>query len=145
MPKQVFNFTIPVKPRTKKNHSQLVTLKNGRQMLLPSKPYKEFEKAVCDWFKDLSTGRLYTSDFTKVSFPIHTPVNLKCHFYKDKNYKSDLTGYLQAIQDSLVKAGFLDDDNSKIIVSVNGSKVFLDRENPRIEIEVTFLEGENYV
>ncbi|MCD7779631.1 MAG: RusA family crossover junction endodeoxyribonuclease [Candidatus Gastranaerophilales bacterium] len=138
MTKRIFNFTIPVKPRTKKNHSQLVTLKNGRQMLLPSKPYKEFEKAVCEWFKK-------GAKYFMVSFPIQTPVNLKCHFYKDKNYKSDLAGYLQAIQDSLVKAGFLDDDNSKIVVSTDGSRVLLDRENPRIEVEVTFLEGENYV
>ena len=120
-------FTIPVAPRTKKNHSQLVTLKNGRQMLLPSKSYKEFEKKVCRWVK------INLMDFE----PISSPVNMACRFYKDKDYKSDLPGYLQAICDALVVANVFTDDNHRIISSTNGSEVFLDRENPRIEIEIT--------
>ena len=68
--------------------------------------------------------------------PVDCPVNLKCIFYKEKDYKGDLVGYLQAIQDTLVKAKVLLDDNHKIVASTNGSKVFLDREHPRIEIEI---------
>ncbi len=125
----MLQFTIPVKPRTKKNHSSIVTLKNGRTLLLPSKPYKEFEKSVCQFIKG----------YFKVLNPIDRPCNLKCVFYKDKNYKSDLMGYLQAIADALVKAGLLVDDNSNIIVSTDGSKVLLDRERPRIEVEISFI------
>lgn len=123
-------FTIPVKPRTKKNHSSIVTLKNGRTLLLPSKPYKEFEKSVCDFIKEHFKGLE----------PIDKAINLKCIFYKDKNYKSDLMGYMQAIADALVKARLLADDNSNIVVSTNGSKVLLDKLNPRIEVEIDFLE-----
>lgn len=122
-------FTIPVAPRTKKNSSQLVTLRNGRQMILPSKSYKEFEKKVCSWVK------------TNIqSEPISSPVNMACRFYKDKDYKSDLPGYLQAICDALVKANIFKDDNHKIIHSTDGSEVLLDRQNPRIEIEITKIE-----
>lgn len=121
-------FTIPVKPRTKKNHSQLVTLKTGRQMLLPSKTYKEFEKGVLAFVKK----------FPQLKLKINEPINLECHFYKDKNYKSDLVGYLQAIQDALVKAEVLEDDNHTIVESTDGSKVFLDREEPRIEVFISF-------
>lgn len=120
-------FTIPVKPRTKKNSSQLVTLRDGRQMLLPSKAYKEFEKEVCAWVK---TNLI---DFKTIS----SPVNMCCRFYKDKDYRSDLPGYLQAICDALVKANILEDDNHKILASTDGSEVLLDRKNPRIEIEIT--------
>lgn len=127
----MIKFTIPVRPRTKKNHSNIVTLKNGRTLLLPSKPYKEFEKSVCDFVKGY---------FKPSVSPINQPVNLKCIFYKDKNYKSDLMGYLQAIADSLVKAGLLEDDNSNIVVSTDGSKVMLDRNRPRIEIEITEIQ-----
>lgn len=122
-------FTIPVKCRTKKNHSSIVTLKNGRTLLLPSKPYKEFEKSVCDFIKG----------YFKVLEPIDKAINLKCVFYKDKNYKSDLMGYMQAIADALVKAKLLTDDNSNIVVSTDGSKVLLDKSNPRIEVEISFL------
>ena len=128
-------MTIPVKPRTKKNHMQLVTLKTGRQMLLPSRQYKEFEKEVVEVVDDLRMKECI--GLTAIGYPI----NLKCTFYKEKDYKADLTGYLQAIQDALVKAKVLADDNHKIVASTDGSKVYLDRNNPRIEIEITKIGG----
>ena len=130
----VLKFTIPVKPRTKKNHSQLVTLKTGRQMLLPSKTYKEFEKEVVNFIKK----------HPELKLNIDEMINLECHFYKDKNYKSDLVGYLQAIQDALVKAEVLKDDNHTIVTSTDGSRVHLDRAEPRIEVYITFLNEVNY-
>ena len=123
-------FTLPVKPRTKKNSSSFVTLKNGRTILLPSKYYRAFEKEVVD-FIEVNFGNLE---------PIDKPINLCCVFYKEKNLKSDLVGYLQAIQDALVKANLLADDNTNIVASTDGSRVELDRENPRIEVKITWKE-----
>lgn len=123
-------FTLPVKPRTKKNSSSFVTLRTGRTILLPSKAYREFEKEVITNIKGMF-GNLE---------PIDKPINLCCVFYKDKNYKSDLVGYLQAIQDALVKAKFLLDDNSNIVASTDGSRIELDRTNPRIEVKITWKE-----
>lgn len=123
-------FTIPVKPRTKKNSSSFVTLKNGRTILLPSKYYREFEKEVVSFIEN-NFGNLE---------PIDKPINLCCVFYKEKNHKSDLVGYLQAIQDALVKAKFLLDDNSNIVASTDGSRVELDRTNPRIEVNIKWKE-----
>ena len=127
-------FTIPVKPRTKKNHMQLVTLKTGRQMLLPSKAYKTFEKEVLNF---IAENPLIIKSNDEFTLPIQDVINLKCTFYKEKDFKSDLAGYRQAIQDVLVKAGVIKDDNHKIIESTNGSKVLLDKENPRIDVEIT--------
>lgn len=129
----MIKFTIPVKPRTKKNHQSFVTLKNGRTILLPSKPYKEFEKQVVEYI---------TAHFGNME-PINFPINLKCVFYKDADRKSDLVGYMQAIQDALVEAGFIEDDNHTIVKSTDGSEVLLDRKNPRIEIEVTMSTSSN--
>ena len=123
-------FTLPIKPRTKKNSSSFVTLKNGRTILLPSKYYRAFEKEAVSYVESLF-GNLE---------PIDRPINLCCVFYKDKNHISDLVGYLQAIQDTLVKAGLLKDDNSNIVASTDGSRVELDRENPRIEVKITWKE-----
>jgi Holliday junction resolvase RusA-like endonuclease len=127
----MLEFTIPVAPRTKKNHGQIVTLKTGRTMMLPSKQYREFEKEVVK-FVDNNFGNIE---------PIDKPINLCCKFYKDKDYKADLMGYLQAIQDALVKAKLLLDDNHKIVETTDGSKIFLDRNNPRVEVSITFKEG----
>lgn len=126
-----WGFTIPVAPRTKKNHGNIVTLKTGRTMMLPSKQYKEFEKKVVAFVKQNFKG---TEAITE-------PINLCCKFYKDKDYKADLVGYLQAIQDALVKAGLIADDNHKIVASTDGSEIFLDREKPRVEITITFKKG----
>ena len=120
-------FTIPVKPRTKKNSQSFVTLKNGRTILLPSKPYKEFESLSVKYI-EYELGNIETIDY---------PINLKAWFFKDKNYKSDLVGYLQALQDTLVKAKILQDDNTKIVFSTDGSRIFHDKNYPRIEVEIT--------
>lgn len=134
----MMKFTLPIKPRTKKNHMQLVTLKTGRQMLLPSKAYKQFEKEVLNFVAD---NPLIIKSNEEFKLPIQEQINLKCLFYKEKDYKADLAGYIQAIQDVLVKAGVIIDDNHKVIVSTNESKVFLDRDNPRIEIEITKISS----
>ena len=124
-------FTIPVKCRTKKNHGQIVHTKTGRHVVLPSPQYKEFEKEVIKYV---------TAEFGNIE-PIDFKCNLKCIFYKDRNYQSDLVGYLQAIQDALVKAGILKDDNTNIVTTVNGSEVRYDKENPRIEVEIEAIES----
>lgn len=53
----------------------------------------------------------------------------------------DLVNLLEATCDILVHYRVLEDDNSKIVVSHDGSRVLYDKENPRVEIwitEVTF-------
>lgn len=139
--KDNISFILYIAPRTKKNHSRIVTLKNGRRFLRPSKQYEEFEKDM--WYALMYAPTYYTQtnaisiDLTKLN--IDYPINLKCVFYKDKNYKADLCGYLQAIQDCLVKYRVLSDDNDKIIKSVDGSRCEVDKDNPRIEIEIRRL------
>lgn len=123
----MLKFTLGVAPRTKKNSQSFVTLKNGRTILLPSKPYKEFEKQVIQAVSSLF-GNLETID---------EPINLKCIFYKDAKRKSDLVGYEQAICDALVKAGLIADDNHDIVASMDGSRVYYDKNYPRIEVEIT--------
>ena len=41
----MLNFTIPLKPVTKKNSSQIITNKaTGRPMVIPSKAYRQYEQ-----------------------------------------------------------------------------------------------------
>ena len=40
----------------------------------------------------------------------------------------------------LVKYGVLKDDNSEIITSHDGSRVLYDKDNPRTEVTIRFLE-----
>ena len=113
---------IPFEPVTKKNHSQVVMIK-GKPIILPSKPYQEYEKK-CKQYMPL------------LSKPINNPINLKCHFYKGTHRKCDITNLLQAVCDILVKYKVLEDDNYSIIESFDGTRVFYDKDNPRTEIYI---------
>ena len=60
-----------------------------------------------------------------------------CMFKKD----GDLTNLHEALHDILVKYHVIADDNCKIIVSTDGSRVLYDRENPRTEVTITKAGG----
>ena len=127
-------FTMPFKAVTKKNHSNIITLKNGRKVLIPSKAYIAFEKEVCKFIK-----QKFGTAFTPIDFPI----NVKAIYYQDSNRRADLCNYHAALHDALVKSGLITDDNFKIITSTDGSRVKIDKAEPRIEVEITKLEGDN--
>lgn len=94
-------------------------------MILPSKAYEEYE-ANC---------RYFIKDEYKVN--IDYPVNIKCTFYMPTARRVDLTNLLEAVDDMLVKYDVLFDDNYNIVQSHDGSRVYIDRENPRTIIEIT--------
>ena len=120
------NFTIKLPPITKKNHSQIIFNRNtGQRMVIPSKQYREYEHE-CAWF--MPPERM------------EGKVNVKAIFYMPTKRRVDLVNLLQALLDILVKYGVIEDDNSNVVVSVDGSRVRYDKENPRTEVEIT--EGE---
>ena len=116
-------IVIPLNPVTKKNHNAVVMV-HGRPMVLPSKPYREYEKACKEYIPVLREP------------PISYPINLKCHYYMGTRRKCDITNLLQATCDILVKYGVLDDDNYTIVASTDGTRVFYDKENARTEIYI---------
>jgi Holliday junction resolvase RusA-like endonuclease len=122
MSEVVVKFTVPLPPITKKN-SQRIVMRGNKPIILPSEKYKEYEDAAL-WF----IPKRLTIDF---------PVNVKCIFYMPNNRLCDLTNHLEAIDDVMVKAGLLKDDNYKIIASHDGSRVMVDKNNPRTEVEIT--------
>ena len=115
------HITIPLPPVTKKNSQRIVNVGKYHKVL-PSKAYVEYEKE-CGWY--LPRGEM-----------IDYPVEVKCLFYMPTKRRVDLTNLLEAIDDVLVKYGVLEDDNFRIIVSHDGSRVLYDHENPRTEIEI---------
>jgi Holliday junction resolvase RusA-like endonuclease len=54
----------------------------------------------------------------------------------------DLANLTEALQDVLVKANVLEDDNSEIVVSTDGSRVKYDKARPRTEIIITRVQNE---
>lgn len=120
-------YTIRKPPITKKNSQQiLINKKTGRPFIMPSKKYKEYEQEAI-WF-------LHPRGET-----INYPVNIKCVFYMPTLRKTDLTNLLEAVDDLLVYAGIIEDDNYQIVVGHDGSRVSYDKLNPRTEITITPL------
>ena len=118
-------FTIGLNPVTKKNNGRIITKPFPK--LLPSKRYEEYEKA-CGWFlgnyKDLK---------------ISEPVNVKAIYYRQDRRRIDLCNLHEALCDMLVHYGVIEDDNSEIVATMDGSKVLHDKENPRTEVTITWL------
>ena len=117
-------LVIKGKPITKKNSMRMVTnKKTGRVFPIPSKQYEAYKK-------------LFLSQVRRPQITIDQPVNVQAVYYMPTRHRVDITNLLSATHDLLVDAGVLEDDNSKIVVGVDGSRVFYDKINPRVEITI---------
>ena len=118
----MLKIIIPLNSVTKKNHGQIVMIK-GRPIMLPSKPYQEYEKKCKQYMP-------------KLDEPIDYPIKLKCTYYMETRRKCDITNLLQATCDLLVKYKVIEDDNYSIVASVDGSRVEYNKEYPHCEIYI---------
>ena len=128
MSDSMIKFTIPLPPISKKNSQRIMmNRQTGKPFISPSKQYKDYESAAM-WF----IPKLRQPN------PINQPVNIKCLFYMPTKRKCDLTNLLEAIDDVMVKAGLLEDDNYTVIESHDGSRVLYDKDNPRTDVFIEF-------
>lgn len=122
-------ITIPIAPVTKKNSMKPRMDRSGRfRGMMQSDAYRRYEEE-CLW-------RIPE----KCRAGIDYPVNVKAIYYMPTRRVVDITNLHSALHDVLVKAGVLRDDNSRIVVSTDGSRVLYDKEHPRTEVEITRYE-----
>ena len=126
------SFTIKLIPVTKKNHQQIIkNPRTGSLMVIPSKQYRQYEQDAA-WF------------LPKLNEPINEPVNVRCIYYMPTHRRVDLVNLQEATLDILVKYGVLEDDNCNIVVSMDGSRVEYDKDEPRTEVIIEYLGGDEY-
>ena len=127
----MIEFIIPIKPVTKKNSQQIIPIKTKtgkmRHIIIPSAEYKKFEKECLPYLNRVK------AEIGVINYPI----NLECVFFVEKKLKYDLSNLLNAIDDALVHSGLILDDNRDIIAGHDFSRVYHNKENPRIEIKIT--------
>lgn len=124
-------FIVTGAPRTKKTSNQLVRTKGkGRAVVLPSKAWRAWVKDALILPSDNEAG--------KADLPIEEMCNCKAVFYRDAR-RGDAVGYYQGLADLLEKRGVL--ANDKQILSWDGSRMLIDRENPRTEVELEVIDG----
>lgn len=117
-------------PRTKKNSARILQGRGGRRFVAPSAAFEDYQ-AACLW------------QIRAPPEPISARVNVRCVYYMATRRKVDLANLIEATCDILVKAGVLADDNSGIVAAHDGSRVELDRKQPRVEIEIEEMEDKN--
>lgn len=122
-------FILPVRPATKKNSGQIV-MRGKYPVLLPSKQYLAFEKQCMPFLNHIK----------QTAGVINYPVNVECSFFMETRRRVDLPNLLNAIDDAMVKSGLILDDNRDIIAAHDGSRVFHDKFNPRIEVKITEMK-----
>lgn len=121
-------ITIPFTPVSKKNHQQIIRI-GGIPRIIQSKQYRDYERAAV-----LHLNMIYKA-FGMA--PIEGPVNVQMVFYMSTRRRVDLVNLQEAALDVLVRGEVLADDNSKIVVSMDGSRVSYDKDHPRTEITIT--------
>lgn len=123
----MIRFTVCGAPRTKKTSNRLVHA-GGRARVLPSKAWTK-------WTKTAFIGTQYSRDVAfRVTEVADRPYNCRAIFYRDAK-RGDAVGYYQGLADLLEKRGII--SNDKWLVSWDGSRLEIDRDNPRVEVELT--------
>ena len=118
----MFRLTLLGDPRTKKN-SQQILYKGSTPFITQSEAYRQYAES-CGWQIRVVPG-------------IKLPCNVKMVYYMATHRRVDLCNLQEATLDILVRYGVLEDDNCKIVVSMDGSRVDYDKENPRVEVTIT--------
>ena len=126
------HLTIFGNPRPKKNNMRPARRRNGSLMLIQSQNYIDFASSakpqLLEQYKDNA---------------IDYAVNVKLVYYRADNRRTDLVNLQNATLDILVDANVLADDNYKIVASTDGSRVYVDKDNPRTEIYITAKKGDD--
>ena len=124
-------YVIPGCAVPKKNSTQIAFNRStGRPFVTQSKRYKEYEKTA-GWYLRAIPEK-----------PINYPVNIKYLFYFPDMRTRDASNVIEALDDILQKYSIIADDKWTIVAGHDGTRCYLDRQNPRTEIYITPVDLE---
>jgi Holliday junction resolvase RusA-like endonuclease len=124
----VFRFEVLGAPRTKGNHPVAIH-KGKRLIILPSKAYRV-------WLKAALAQVPFIRQMNRLTGMIIVPVRVTAVFYRDRN-TGDLDNFEKGFGDFLQKARLLSTDRH--ITSWDGSRLDVDHERPRVDVEIEVL------
>lgn len=123
----MITLTVFGKPITKKNNQQILyNQRTKRPFISPSKQYKQYRTMFLRQVKPM-----------RINLDIQEPICIQALYYMPDRRKVDITNLMNATHDLLTEAGIIADDSSKIVKSVDGTRVLVDKDNPRVEITIT--------
>lgn len=130
---KILKYVIPGDPRTKKNHQMIA----GAGPRCPR--CGKFQKI---WVRQGDAHDTYAKDAAwrirpRPRVPIDYPINICYKFYMQTRRVVDQTNLMECLDDILIAAGVIKDDNSRIVQAHDGTRVLYDKDNPRVEIYIT--------
>lgn len=99
-----------------------MSFKGGRAVLYTASPVKDWQEDVAWQLKGKPT---FTASTVRVDYL----------FYCKDNRRRDVDNMIASVNDALVKAGIIDDDDWKHLV-IGSAEGKLDKLNPRVEINI---------
>lgn len=112
---------------SKKNSKSIIkNRRTGRPMIVASKKAKDMEKNMA---REFSTQRGERS-------AINRPSSVHMKLYRKDNIKRDLDNVATSVLDGLVRGNVIADDNYGIVKSLHIEDCGVDKNNPRVEIEI---------
>lgn len=127
-------LTILGQPITAKNSRMITTAgkrcptcrrRTGRHFLIPS-------SAAAKWEKDAK--RQIAAQLPTGFSAIQTPIVMRALIYRGDARSSDMLNHLAAVSDLIQATGVV--VNDRLVMSTDGSRLRIDRENPRVEITI---------
>ena len=131
-------YVIKGAPRTKKNSQKIA---GGKEKCpLCRKPKKQWivQGAAHDKYADLASWQLRPRPVKPIDFPIQ----IKYLFFLDADRIVDDLNLAACADDLLIRNGIIADDNRRIVKSHDGTRSYVDRDNPRTEIYITRMPDE---
>ena len=119
----MITITIPGQTPSQKNNKQIIPSKPPR--LVDNPRVKEWRNKTAEWLKDHADvagleGKQVVACYT---------------FYMKDKTRRDIDNMISSVNDALVQAGILSDDNWKVL-RIGSAEAYLDKENPRAEIQL---------
>ena len=112
---------------SKKNSKSIITnRRTGKPMIIASKKATDMEKNMAREFSTQLGGRP----------AIDRPSSVCLKLYRKDNIKRDLDNVATSVLDGLVRGEVIADDNYCIVKSLHIEDCGVDKNNPRVEIEI---------
>lgn len=121
---------IKIELRSSKNSRQFVRMKNGRTLLLKSKLAIEQDRILDEELK-----KNFNKWKNMISQKCLKPLKVCFFVYRGSKRRWDWLNIIQGLSDSMVKAGYIEDDSAEFFTPVFlGFEI--DKNNPRVEISL---------
>jgi Holliday junction resolvase RusA-like endonuclease len=135
-------LTIQGQCYSKKNNKRILkNFKTDKMFIASSEQYLKSKDSFLWQLADASNKREWQA-MLKANNGLK-PLKLEFTFYQKTKQRFDYCNIVQGIQDLLVEAGYLEDDNANEVLPVF-APYQVDKNNPRVEIRLVKLQATDY-